>query len=1125
MDDLFRSNAPPPGYRLQRLEVMNWGTFDSAHGALHTVCPQGRTSLLIGQNGSGKSTLADALLTLLVRPQTVSYNVAAGAHGRKRERNPASYIKGAFAHASAADNNRAQTRFLRPDGRHFTAILACFGNPGVERNFTLAQVLWLDSNQRAKRLCCFSNVELRAIDAFAELKSEGLRKQLQSRGFRVTDNFSQYEAWLRKETGMQAKAMDVFNQTVSVKDIQSLNEFIRRHMLESRPWNEHLDSILSHFDQLSEAHRLLVEAQRQLDALAPITELGEELRSLTTTLSEKQARRDASDAFFRLKTVELCTLARDEWKVELTQLESAISELDARLKATRERIRGLQNDLDGAASERLRRLPGLIEQARVMLRSAQQNHAQFRVCLRQAGAEQPVDTVQQFDEQRAWLKRQLPALQDELKSLDDQHVRLLSKKNDVDDDIRKLDLEVRDLQQRPTKLPRSQESMRRRLCHELGMEPRRLPFAAELISIHPHERAWEGVAELILRHFGLSLLVPDQHYRDVSRYVNSTRMTDDEDRGQRLVYLRIVAEDQAVELGRHREPEWRCLFHKLQVKPEHRLSDWVANELRQRADFLCCETLEEFQHTRYRAVTMERQIRFGTSRHEKDDRPKVSDPRFFILGWDNREKLRVLKEHLAAMVKKSEALAGDIKTAAAARERLRTRLAGTESALRYADFNAMDERSRARDIAELVKEKERLEQSSDRIRTLTRELRNAEAEESELDKAKTAKIEATGGVKAKIGEADKVVANAQTYLRECRESGQFERFEMLFEAIAGELVEHELTVFNVAPEASAYQSAQDAAIQQVRSQLDPVQKRVVAAMSRFLQEFSGIGVREGLEANPDYLDQFIAVHDRIRRDDLPQYESRFRERLRDKVLQEISLFQTKLVNEADEIREKIDVLNRSLEAIDYDEKLGTVMRLEPLPTRDQEIANFRQRLRDCTAGLFENTAQALEACYQRVERLIAELRSENTRWRDKVTDVREWFDFVARETIRETGEERNFHSDSQGQSGGEKAKLAFTILVAAVVYQFDINPDATRSNRFHFVVVDEMFSKVDDDYASYALRLFKQFGLQLLIVAPFDAKAKVTEPFVDFYLHVVKKDDRSQVFTMTSEEFRDRFVN
>jgi len=59
--------------------------------------------------------------------------------------------------------------------------------------------------------------------------------------------------------------------------------------------------------------------------------------------------------------------------------------------------------------------------------------------------------------------------------------------------------------------------------------------------------------------------------------------------------------------------------------------------------------------------------------------------------------------------------------------------------------------------------------------------------------------------------------------------------------------------------------------------------------------------------------------------------------------------------------------------------------------------------------------------------------------------------------------------DSTGQSGGEKAKLAFTILVAAIAYQYDIDPDTRTSSRFHLSSFDEMFSKVDDQYPSTRL--------------------------------------------------------
>src|SRR5580698_4832610 len=99
MDESFLTEPTPPrGFRLHKLEVYNWGTFDSPGGEVHTVRPEGQTTLLIGQNGSGKSTLVDALLTLLVRPGVRNFNVAAGA--KKRERDERTYIKGACGRLS-----------------------------------------------------------------------------------------------------------------------------------------------------------------------------------------------------------------------------------------------------------------------------------------------------------------------------------------------------------------------------------------------------------------------------------------------------------------------------------------------------------------------------------------------------------------------------------------------------------------------------------------------------------------------------------------------------------------------------------------------------------------------------------------------------------------------------------------------------------------------------------------------------------------------------------------------------------------------------------------------------------------------------------------------------------------
>lgn len=59
----FMADDRLAGFRLQRLEVLNWGTFD---GRVWTLRLGGKNGLLTGDIGSGKSTLVDAVTTLLV---------------------------------------------------------------------------------------------------------------------------------------------------------------------------------------------------------------------------------------------------------------------------------------------------------------------------------------------------------------------------------------------------------------------------------------------------------------------------------------------------------------------------------------------------------------------------------------------------------------------------------------------------------------------------------------------------------------------------------------------------------------------------------------------------------------------------------------------------------------------------------------------------------------------------------------------------------------------------------------------------------------------------------------------------------------------------------------------------
>src|SRR5258707_1237848 len=139
---------PSPGFRLQRLEVRNWGTF---HEKVHILDPAGQTALLIGENGSGKSTLVDALLTLLVPKMKRNYNLSAGG-AKKKERDEKTYVLGAYGSQSESEESRAQTKFLRKPGAPPSILLACFVNAATSEAVTLAQILWLQEYDVKKLL-------------------------------------------------------------------------------------------------------------------------------------------------------------------------------------------------------------------------------------------------------------------------------------------------------------------------------------------------------------------------------------------------------------------------------------------------------------------------------------------------------------------------------------------------------------------------------------------------------------------------------------------------------------------------------------------------------------------------------------------------------------------------------------------------------------------------------------------------------------------------------------------------------------------------------------------------------------------------------------------------------------
>ena len=237
-------------------------------------------------------------------------------------------------------------------------------------------------------------------------------------------------------------------------------------------------------------------------------------------------------------------------------------------------------------------------------------------------------------------------------------------------------------------------------------------------------------------------------------------------------------------------------------------------------------------------------------------------------------------------------------------------------------------------------------------------------------------------------------------------------------------------------------------------------------------------------------------------------------------------FQSQLNRERQLIRERIARINESLREIDYNP--GRYVALEADPVADADVRDFQQDLRACTEGALTGSAEDeySETKFLQVRRIIERFRGRegtaelDKRWTRKVSDVRNWFAFSASERWREDGREHEHYTDSGGKSGGQKEKLAYTVLAASVAYQFGLDWTGARTRSFRFVVIDEAFGRGSDESARYGLELFGRLGLQLLIVTPLQ-KIHVIEPYVAAVGFVHNRDGQeSMLRNLTIQEYR-----
>ena len=1099
------------GFRLHSVEICNWGTF---HNKTWKIEPNGNNSLLTGAIGSGKSTLVDALTCLIVPQQKISFNKAAGAE--KNERNLLTYIKGAYKSVKSDDTDtREKAVSLRYNGTNdttFSIIIANFINDGYQESVALAQVFWIENGKAQKLLIIREKMPLSIKNDFSVIEdAKELRKRMKtlSNTEVFDDNFTKYSQRFCQLFGMQPKAIDLFYQTVSMKAVSSLTLFVREQMLEQTNIKEKIEDLKKRFEDLNKALNTVKNARKQKDTLAPLVELCENFKIFEERILAIENIVQAVPSYFASKKIILLQTDIEDCERKLLQLNGQINKIEETLGNKRDAQNELKQDIRNNGGARLEQIATLIKQGNEKRKEKETKYENYAALAKSCELDN-AHTGKTFFSNLKNAEEKITIATKKQEEISSERGVIGAKKTTLEDIIAAETKELTSLKQRKNQIPLAFLSVREQMASVLEINEDEIPFVGELLKIKENESDWEGVLERLLRGFGISMLVPEKYYKQISNYINTKRLIDANNKGMRFEYFRIP--DNQTNKFSNNNTDADFVFNKIDIKGDTPFYNWLETELQKKFNLRGVE-MDEFQR-QSDVITKEGQIKMGSQRHTKDDRFDLWDKKTFILGWTNKEKVKAIEKYLKEKTNELSKIQTKLTQLTDENTKNNDLQAKLNQIIAYKHWFELNWKDEVETVNLLEKEQDELKNSNDKLKTFQIQLEQVTAEIAENEAIKITKTKDAGNLEKNIENSNIAITEAHQTLKTVAEKQNF------FPLIENEIEKNILTIKNIDKIEKELNNKQNDEKDGIRRKQSTLRDKIIKQMKEYKNVFpsESLELSDDIEARQEYLD----ILNKIIKEGLPKHEATLKTMLNENTMQDITAFRNKLEMQEKEILHKIKSINENMREIEYNK--DTYIELIADKNRDQDIKIFKEDLNACLEYIFSTSDAYTEDRFNAVQKILNRFRSNENKdieWTNKVTDVRNWFDFNASEKYFADNVEKEFYPGSSGKSGGQKEKLAYTILASALAYQFGLKIGETQSKSFRFVVIDEAFGKGDNSSTEYGLELFSKLNLQLLIVTPLQ-KINIIENYVNAVHYVSNNTEgsSSELKNLTIEEYK-----
>lgn len=1116
--NLFNTDPQVAGFKLDYMEVWNWGTFNDK---VYRMTPHGNNSLLTGANASGKSTLIDALLALLVPLQNKRfYNQSSGAE-KKGNRTDITYFFGNYGQQQEGESGATSLKLRDKSAR--SVLLATFNNSDG-RVVTLFQVRYY-SGEELRTVYGMAHKHLTISQNFATFDSNGVwRKRMEKElntgsSKRIVEFFNGPKAYEEKMLlvfGMRSdKALTLFNQIVGVKVLNDLDSFIRDNMLEERDAEEKYKELRENFQNLMDAKISIEKTKEQIRQLESIDRLAEDVLLIEKSIKELQSEKDIVSYWFAVRTVKLCQEHLERCKSELRQLDDTIKANNAEKIRLDEAKSSLEVAINSdSVGQQIKDIEKEILNLTERFEERKKKEEKYNTLIHKLELPQGVDSST-FQSNKATAQKQKVALQELLDNeLAERKRHLQNEKEDIEANIKSHVNTIKYLSEHNNNISGRAAEIRDEIIQHIGATADEIPFIGELIRLKDDEREWESAIERILHNFALRLIVPEKYYRKVNEYVNNHNL-----RG-RIVYQRYNY-NAALREFVNRHAQDNSLLNKIEFKPNAQYIDWIEDRLYSEFNYTCVDTLEDFNHINEKAVTKEGLIKAKGGKHEKDDRPEISRREHYVLGWDNHEKISVIKKEHENLRSQLTVKNNEIKELDHKKKETEERKETFSSLLDFEKFDDIDWQSYSIRINDKKEEKKQLESTNDRVKTLQEQLEKVKQTISDIEDRK----ENLYGSKALLLKDEEETkkrcsdnTNAQASMKPV-DVDEFENnhSELLLVGLEDIEARHKSLQNDIDNKIRNKQAEKSKKENEGRSKIIKFKNPTEEITTKFRDWRSDVN---SLPDSVEFISEYQTFLKKLNEEALPSFEKRFNKYLHETVINNIYTFRQFFKDWESLINKTINQLNSYLRDINFNVYPETYIQLESSKKRNVNINEFVQMLEKAIPNMREinSTIDGQRLHFeQHVLPLMQRLQDE--KWRKEVMDVRARFSYKAVEHYKADDLKRNTY-ESMGQlSGGEKAQLTYTILGSAIAYQFGLTKHGCDSS-FRFIAIDEAFKAQDEDKARYLISLCKQLHLQLLVVTPSD-NIHIVENDISYVHYVERKGNTSVLYNMPINQFKE----